>query len=466
MMPMQSQIPPAPDPSAAGRAPLDSSVRALGVVSLLNDISSEVTVRTLPLFLANVLGVKPTTIGLIEGIGESTATLLKLVSGTLTDRSGRRKPLALAGYALSGFSKPLLYFANGWGAVLAVRFLDRAGKGVRTPPRDALIADLVPAADRGRAFGFNKAMDKAGSVIGLLIAAAVLYAVQHGAAALTRHGFQSLVLLAVLPGIGSVFVLWRYVHEPPPATRGARTPEPGTQVPVHELAPATGSDRTSEAGAQRPVHEPRSARRPEAGTQGPALEGTDGGADTGFDPRFWHYLAILVCFSLGNSSDAFLMLRAQQLGLSTFAVFLVAALFSAVIAVSSTAGGEQSDRFGRKRLMIIGWLIYAAVYFGFAAAGRAWHAVALYAAYGLYYGAFQGASTALVADLVPVARRGRAFGLLNAATGVAAFPASLIAGWLWERYGSPAPFLFGGSLALLAALWLARLPLPARERTL
>ena len=425
MMPMQSQIPPSPVAPAAARAPFDPSVRALGVVSLLNDISSEVTVRTLPLFLANVLGVKPAMIGLIEGIGESAATLLKLVAGSLTDRSGRRKPLALAGYALSGFSKPLLYFANGWGAVLAVRFLDRAGKGVRTPPRDALIADLVTAGERGRAFGFNKAMDKAGSVIGLLTAAGVLYAVQHGASALTRHGYQSLVLLAVLPGVGSVFVLWRYVHEPAPATGSVRKPLAGDKVSVLE--------RT----------------RP----------------DPGFDPRFWHYLAILVCFSLGNSSDAFLMLRAQQLGLSTFAVFLVAALFSGVIAMSSTAGGAISDRFGRKRLMVVGWLIYAAVYFGFAAAGRAWHAVALYAGYGLYYGAFQGASTALVADLVPAARRGRAFGLLNAAIGVAAFPASLLAGWLWQRFGSPAPFVFGGTLALVAALWLARLPLPAPERT-
>ena len=431
MMPLQTQIPPAQGPPHASAAPathspppLDASVRALGVVSLLNDISSEVTVRTLPLFLANVLGVKPATIGLIEGIGESAATLLKLVSGSLTDRSGRRKPLALAGYALSGFSKPLLYFANGWGAVLVVRFLDRAGKGVRTPPRDALIADLVPAADRGRAFGFNKAMDKAGSVIGLLLAAGVLYAVQHGAAALTRHGYQSLVLLAVLPGMGSVWVLWRYVHEP-------------------AGAPSDGAVNSMKV---------QGAAGPESNTPGSG----------GFDSRFWQYMAILVCFSLGNSSDAFLMLRAQQLGLSTFAVFLVAALFSAVIAATSTTGGMLSDRFGRKRLMIAGWLIYAAVYFGFAIASHAWHAIALNAAYGLYYGAFQGASTAMVSDLVPAARRGRAFGLLNASMGVAALPASLIAGALWQRFGSPAPFVFGGTLALIAAVWLASVRVPGR----
>lgn len=469
MVPMQSQIPPAggapgaataAPPSASvvrppTRLPLDTSVRALGVVSLLNDISSEVTVRTLPLFLANVLGVKPSTIGLIEGLGESTATLLKLVSGSLTDRSGRRKPLALFGYALSGFSKPLLYFANGWGAVLVVRFLDRAGKGVRTPPRDALIADLVPAADRGRAFGFNKAMDKAGSVIGLLLAAGVLYAVQHGAAALTRHGYQSLVLLAVLPGVGSVWVLWRYVHEPVRASGKARAAAAGGRATTRAVA----ADRRATQSTSAP-HAPASPLAEDGG-----LRGSDSAADTGFDPRFWHYLAILVCFSLGNSSDAFLMLRAQQLGLSTFAVFLVAALFSAVIAMTSTAGGAISDRFGRRRMMILGWLIYAAVYFGFAVAGRAWHAVVLYAAYGLYYGAFQGASTAMVADLVPAARRGRAFGLLNAAMGVAALPASVIAGALWQRFGSPAPFVFGGSLALIAAVWLARLPLPSRGRT-
>src|SRR3989442_8471043 len=187
--------------------PLDPTVRALGVVSLLNDFSSEVAVRTLPLFLANVLGVRTGIIGLIEGIAESTATLLKIVSGYLADRIGRKKRLALWGYGLSGFTKPLLFFASGWGLVLLVRVLDRIGKGVRTAPRDALIADVTAPEHRGRAFGVNKAMDKAGAVTGLLLAAAILYFGRAGQVALTREHYQALVLLSVLPGIEAVLVL-------------------------------------------------------------------------------------------------------------------------------------------------------------------------------------------------------------------------------------------------------------------
>ena len=195
--------------------PLDPTVRALGVVSLLNDFSSEVAVRTLPLFLANVLGVRIGIIGLIEGIAESTATLLKLVSGYLADRTGRKKALALWGYGFSNFTKPLLYFATSWGLVLLVRFLDRVGKGIRTAPRDALIADITPPGLRGRAFGFNKAMDKAGGFLGLVVAAGVLYLTQQNTLTLTRESYEWLVLLAVLPGLAAVAVLAWWVEEHP-----------------------------------------------------------------------------------------------------------------------------------------------------------------------------------------------------------------------------------------------------------
>ncbi len=195
--------------------PLDPTVRALGVVSLLNDFSSEVAVRTLPLFLANVLGVRIGIIGLIEGIAESTATLLKLVSGYLADRTGRKKALALWGYGFSNFTKPLLYFATSWGLVLLVRFLDRVGKGIRTAPRDALIADITPPELRGRAFGFNKAMDKAGGFLGLIVAAGVLYSTQQNTLTLTRESYEWLVLLAVLPGLAAVAVLACWVEERP-----------------------------------------------------------------------------------------------------------------------------------------------------------------------------------------------------------------------------------------------------------
>jgi MFS family permease len=387
-------------------AQLDPTVRALGVVSLLNDFSSEVAVRTLPLFLANVLGVRTTVIGLIEGIAESTSTLLKLVSGHLSDRIGHKKALALWGYGLSNFTKPLLYFANSWGLVLLVRFLDRVGKGIRTAPRDALIADVTAPEMRGRAFGFNKAMDKAGAVIGLLVAAAVIYLSQQDAATLTRESYQWLVLLAVFPGLAAVGVMAKWVEEQP--------------KPLKSGLSLTWSQ---------------------------------------MDGRFWAFIAVLTIFTLGNSSDAFLMLRAQTLGLSTVEIFLVVALFNLVVTLTSTKGGALSDTLGRRGLIVSGWLIYAFIYLGFAFASAWWHVWILYAGYGLYYGAFLGASSALIADLVPDYLRGTAYGIFNAALGVVAFPASLLAGLLWDWYGPVAPFLVGGALALLATIGLLMIPL-------
>jgi MFS family permease len=387
-------------------AQLDPTVRALGVVSLLNDFSSEVAVRTLPLFLANVLGVRTTVIGLIEGIAESTSTLLKLVSGHLSDRIGRKKALALWGYGLSNFTKPLLYFANSWGLVLLVRFLDRVGKGIRTAPRDALIADVTAPEMRGRAFGFNKAMDKAGAVIGLLVAAAVIYLSQQDTVALTRDSYQWLVLLAIVPGLAAVGVMAKWVEEQP--------------------KPFNGSPRL---------------------------------AWSQMDGRFWAFIAVLTIFTLGNSSDAFLMLRAQTLGLSTVEIFLVVALFNLVVTLTSTKGGALSDTLGRRGLIVSGWLIYALIYLGFAFASAWWHVWILYAGYGLYYGAFLGASSALIADLVPDYLRGTAYGIFNAALGVVAFPASLLAGLLWDWYCPVAPFVAGGALALLATIGLLMIPL-------
>jgi len=389
-------------------APLDPTVRALGVVSLLNDFSSEVAVRTLPLFLANVLGVRIGIIGLIEGIAESTATLLKLVSGHLADRTGRKKALALWGYGFSNLTKPLLFFANSWGLVLAVRFLDRVGKGVRSAPRDAMIADLTPPELRGRAFGFNKAMDKTGGFLGLVVAAGVLYLTQQDTLALTRDSYEWLVLLAVLPGLAAVGIVAWCVEERPKA---------------------------------------------------PISKGSVALAWSEMDGRFKAFIAVLALFSLGNSSDAFLMLRAQTVGFSTIEIFLVVASFSLVVALTSTKGGMLSDTLGRRGLIIAGWLIYALIYFGFAFASERWHIWTLYAGYGLYYGAFLGASSALVADLVPDRLRGTAYGTFNAALGVAALPASVIAGLLWDWYGPAAPFLFGATLAVVATIGLLLIPL-------
>lgn len=386
---------------------LSPTVRALGLVSLLNDFSSEVAVRTLPLFLANVLGVRIAIIGLIEGIAESTATLLKLVSGYLSDRTGRKKSLALWGYGFSNFTKPLLYFATSWGLVLLVRFLDRVGKGIRTAPRDALIADVTPPELRGRAFGFNKAMDKAGGFLGLIVAAGVLYSTQQNTLTLTRESYEWLVLLAVLPGLLAVGIMAWWVEDCP-------------QSPVKSSPALIWSEMTG---------------------------------------RFWAFIAVLTIFTLGNSSDAFLMLRAQTVGFSTVEIFLVVAAFSLTIAMTSTKGGTLSDTFGRRGLIISGWLIYAVIYLGFAFASARWHIWILYMGYGLYYGAFLGASSAIVAELVPQHLRGTAYGIFNAALGVTALPASLLAGLLWDWYGPAAPFLFGAALAVVAAIGLLILPL-------
>ncbi|MGH7833819.1 MAG: MFS transporter, partial [Candidatus Binatia bacterium] len=349
---------------------------------------------------------RTTVIGLIEGIAESTSTLLKLVSGHLADRIGHKKALTLWGYGFSNFTKPLLYFATSWGLVLLVRFLDRVGKGIRTAPRDALIADVTEPEMRGRAFGFNKAMDKAGGLLGVLAAAAVVYLSQQDATALTRESYQWLVVLAVIPGLAAVGVIARWVGEQPKPLKGS-----------------------------------------------PRLTWSQ------MDGRFWAFIAVLTIFTLGNSSDAFLMLRAQTLGLSTVEIFLVVALFNLVIALTSTKGGALSDTLGRRGLIASGWLIYALIYFGFAFSSARWHAWILYAGYGLYYGAFLGASSALIADLVPDHLRGTAYGIFNAASGVVAFPASLLAGIIWDWYGPAAPFIAGGVLAVLATIGLLMIPL-------
>jgi MFS family permease len=388
---------------------LDPSVRALGVVSMLNDLGSEVLIRTLPLFLANVLGVRAGIIGVIEGVAESVSTLLRPATGALADRWGRRKPLAVSGYALSALSRPLLAFATSWGWALAYRVIDRFGKAIRTPARDALIADLTHASHRGRAFGFNRALDEVGGVGGMLTAAAIVFATQGGSALLTPTTWMWIVAFASIPGFFAVLVIARWVHE----------------APVHAAAAAPAAKRVPLSALGRP---------------------------------FAIYLVLLVIFSLGNSSDGFLMLRAQSVGLPVGAMFLVLAGFSLVTALSSIPGGVLSDRFGRRRLMVAGALIYAAIYFGFAAASEGWHIVALYVGYGLYYGAFQGAAMALVADLVPRELRATAYGFTHAAIGISAFPASAMAGALWQWLGPTAPFVVGGALALVAGVGFGLLP--------
>jgi MFS family permease len=398
--------------STESRLRIPRNVWVVTLTSFLTDVSSEMISNLLPLFLFTVLGVRTSLIGLIEGVAETTASLLKVFSGWFSDRLGRRKVLAVLGYGLSTVAKPFLYFATTWGWVLGVRFADRAGKGLRTAPRDALVADSVNERQRGLAFGLHRAGDTAGAFVGLLVALIVLLAAQH-TAALERRTFQIVVLLSLIPAVLAVVVL----------ALGAR------EVKV------------SGAGAERPRL-----------------------SLAGFDRRFRLFLGIVVLFTLGNSSDAFLILRAQNAGLSVAGVLGMMLTFNLVYSLVSSPAGALSDRIGRRRLLVAGWLLYAVVYLGFFRATAGWHAWALMGVYGIYYGLTEGAAKAFVADLVPSERRGTAYGVYNAAIGLMAFPASLVAGILWqgaggwEGLGPGAPFLFGAVVALLAAVLLALLP--------
>ncbi|RLC85962.1 MAG: MFS transporter [Chloroflexi bacterium] len=379
---------------------LPRNVWAVSLTSFFMDVSSEMVINILPLFLSNVLGVKTDIIGLIEGVAEATASLLKVFSGWLSDRLRARKWLAVAGYALSALAKPFFYFANSWGTVAGVRWADRVGKGIRTAPRDALVADSIDERHRGLAFGFHRAADTGGAVLGLLIALGVVWLAQAGSMELSRSTFQTVVLISLVPAFLAVLSL----------AVGAQ------DVPVTKMR-----------------ERPRISFR-------------------GLGRRFALFMLIVGLFDLGNSSDAFLVLRAQERGLSVIGVLGMLVTFNVVYTLVSTPAGSLSDRIGRRRLIIGGWLVYAAIYFGFALAGTGWHVWVFYAIYGVYYGMAYGTAKAMVADIVPEELRGTAYGTYNAVLGILDFPASLIAGVLWRYLTPSAPFFFGGALALAAAV--------------
>lgn len=399
------------------RPPLPRNVRTLAAVSFLTDVSSELVYPLLPIFLSTVLGVSAAGLGVIEGFAESASSLLRLPAGWWSDRTGRRKPLVVLGYSIAASARPLIGLAVGAWQVLAIRVSDRFGKGIRTAPRDALIADSVAPEHRGYAFGVHRGSDNLGAVVGPLIAWAVL--------AQELVSLRTLFLWTALPGFLSVALLVLFVREDPaPRQTGAR-------VATAEL-PKAVTDADSAPAAV------------------PALPGVAplGGA-------FWRLLFVLFLFTLSLSTDAFLLLRASQLGVPAAMIPILWAALHVVKSSSSVVGGALSDRLGRRPLILGGWGIYAFVYVGFAFAELQWQAWALFLVYGLYFGFTEGTEKALVADFAPRSRRGTAFGWFNATVGIAALPASIVFGLVWDAYGAQAAFLMGATIAASATLLFA-----------
>ena len=404
-----------------GRWRPSRNVLALALVSFLTDASSEIIAPLLPLFLVGTLGASVRMVGVIEGGAESVAALVKLASGWWSDRSARRKPLIVAGYAIASLVRPLVAVAQSGTQVLMIRLVDRVGKGMRGAPRDALLAASTAAVNRGRAFGFHRAADHAGAVVGPLIAIACLQWL--------AMSVRSVFWVAAIPGALAVLV---------------------AIVMVKETRPNAVGGAASASVANEPATEASSATHAAGATPAPM-------------PRvFWATMAPILLFTLGNSTDAFLLLRASQLGVPTPFVPLLWVLLHLVKSASSTPGGALSDRLGRRPLIVSGWLVYATVYVGFAAATTSLHAWLLFGLYGVVFGLTEGSEKALVADLVGPTRRGAGFGWYHATIGVAALPASVLFGTLWDRYGSPTAFGVGASLSLAAALLLLTVRLPPR----
>lgn len=372
--------------------PVPGKVVLLGLVSLLTDVSSEMIYPLVPLYLTAVLGASPTVLGLIEGVAESLASILKVFSGRLSDRCERRKPLAIAGYGFSALGKVLFVVATSWGGIFGARVSDRFGKGVRTAPRDALIAESVTAGGRGRAFGLHRAMDTAGAVIGIALAYWLF----------TRYQgeYAPVFLIAVVPAVLGVAVLFL----------------------------------VGESGRGKAAAAPKAAF-----------------SWSGLDRKLRSFILVTFLFNLGNSSNQFLLVKAGAAGFSPAEVILLYLLMNISYFAIAYPAGFLSDRLGRRGLLVAGYALYGLVYLGFALSQAAWQYIALFAAYGLYTGLTCGVEKALLADMAPAEQKATVFGLHAMTVGIALLPASLLAGVLWDTFGAAAPFWFGGATGLLAA---------------
>ncbi|MBA7652672.1 Multidrug resistance protein MdtG [subsurface metagenome] len=372
------------------------NVKALGFVSLLNDAASEMIYPLLPIFLISVLGAGPGALGVIEGIAETTASLLKLFSGWISDKLKKRKFLILIGYSLAAFGRPLISITIAWWQVAVIRFIDRVGKGVRTSPRDALISLSTPEDIRGKSFGFHRAMDHTGAIIGPVVAMVLL---KYG------MSLKNIFLWALLPGIITVIIVIFFVRE-------KRVISESKKVDF-KLSVLSRNFKT--------------------------------------------YLFIIILFTLGNSSDAFLILKAKDTGIPIALIPLLWIVLHFVKMSTSIPGGVWSDKIGRRRVIVTGWMVYALIYLGFGFSSNIWQIWGLFALYGIYFGLTEGVGKAFVSDLVTKEFHGTAFGFYHLAVGIAAFPSSVIFGFIWQRFGSLTAFTYGAALAGFASILLLSL---------
>jgi MFS family permease len=380
----------------------------LGWVSFATDAASEAIYPLLPFFLTQVLGAGAISLGLVEGAAEAINSALKIVSGRLADRARSKRPLVVVGYAVSSAARPLIAIAQSWLHVFTIRLVDRVGKGIRGAPRDAMLAAWAQPSTRGAVFGFHRAMDHAGAVVGPILATLFLWAYPGE--------YRTLFALTIVPGLVAVVLIF-FVREDTTATK------------------PLAAGRGDEAGADR------------------ARDSRDGSV-VPLPSAYTRYMLVLALFTLGNSTDAFLLLKlSEAAGGAQFMPLLWSALHI-VKASASVLGGRWSDRVGRRVAIGVGWLIYAAVYLGFAVLSSLPALVACFLAYGLYFGLTEGTERALVADLAPRSRRGFAFGVYQAVQGIGVLAASVVFGVVWATLGSAVAFVLGASLALAATALL------------
>lgn len=362
-----------------------------GLVSFFMDFSSEMIYPLVPIFLSSVLGVNKTVIGLIEGIAESTASLIKIFSGWVSDKIKKRRALMIAGYGISALSRPVVALSTAWSHVFIFRLIDRFGKGIRGAPRDALIAECTECKELGRAFGLHRAFDTLGAVAGPAIAFLIL--------SLLTENYRTLFWLSMIPAVTAVFIIIFFI-----------------------------TDKRSDLTVDQPGVSPKS-----------------------FDWRFKAFIAVTTLFAAGNSSDVFLILKANDVGIQTTIIPLIYLTFNLIYSLTSIPAGILSDRIGRKRIILLGFIIFGFIYWGFALASEQSHIWMLFAAYGIFMGLTEGVQRAYLGTIIPEESRATGYGIYNAFTGIAILPASIIGGFLWDKYGSQATFYYGTITAFISA---------------